>query len=47
MSKKLVQRFTILFAKDPRLKSKIAEFVNVTSFFAFSKLIIIFKSYLF
>ena len=29
MSKKPVQRFTILFAKDPRLKSKIVEFVNL------------------
>ena len=42
MSKKTIQGFTILFAKDARLKSKIVEFVNVTSFFAFSKLIIIF-----
>ena len=47
MSKKPFQIFTILFAKDARLKSKIVEFVNVTSFFSFSKLIIIFKSYLF
>ena len=47
MSKKAIQGFTILFAKDARLKSKVVEFVNLTSFFAFSQLIIIFKSYLF
>ena len=47
MSKKAIQHFTILFAKDARLKSKIIEFVNVTSFFVFAKFIIIFKFYLF
>ena len=29
MSKKPIQRFAILFAKDARLKSKIVEFVNL------------------
>ena len=47
VSKKPIQRFTILFAKDARLKSKIVEFLNVKSFFTFSKLIITFESYLF
>ena len=41
MSKRPIQRFTILFAKGAKVKAKIVEFMNVTSFFAFSKFIII------
>ena len=36
-----------LFEKDATLKFKIVKFVNVTSFFAFSKLITIFRYCLF